>query len=198
MAHINPNIDSANFEQLIQECIDSIAPVEREVKDRQGRWYSLRIRPYRSIDNKIDGAVLALFDIDVPKRFEESVRMAIALAEAILQSSVDPMAIVDAGLRVKSANDRFAQQFGTSADLLRGRTLVELVRPGRSIEQLLELARANGDTPARERALDVTLADESRRTIHISARAFPAYDGDAGRVLLVTAEGAGRQPRQKS
>ena len=38
-------------------------PIERDVKDRQGRWYSLRIRPYKSIDNRIEGAVLALFDV---------------------------------------------------------------------------------------------------------------------------------------
>jgi two-component system CheB/CheR fusion protein len=44
------------------------------VQDRQGRWYSLRIRPYRTADNKIDGAVLTLFDINAPKRHEGSVR----------------------------------------------------------------------------------------------------------------------------
>src|SRR5204863_6388968 len=73
IGHINPNIVGANLEQLITECIDSIAQVEREVQDRQGHWYSLRIRPYRSLDNKIDGAVLTLYDIDAPKRYEESV-----------------------------------------------------------------------------------------------------------------------------
>ena len=41
--------------------IDSVSLIEREVRDRQGRWFSLRIRPYKSLDNKIDGAVLALF-----------------------------------------------------------------------------------------------------------------------------------------
>ena len=34
------------------------------VTDRQGRTYLLRIRPYKSIENRIDGAVLALFDVD--------------------------------------------------------------------------------------------------------------------------------------
>src|SRR5262245_56992246 len=71
IGHINPNIDCPNLEQLIVECMDSVAPVERDVLDRQGRWYSLRIRPYKSLDNKIDGAVLALFDVDSLKRSEQ-------------------------------------------------------------------------------------------------------------------------------
>ena len=37
---------------------------EREVQDGEGRWYSLRIRPYRTTENKIDGAVLTLVDIN--------------------------------------------------------------------------------------------------------------------------------------
>jgi two-component system, chemotaxis family, CheB/CheR fusion protein len=38
------------------------------VQDKQGHWYLLRVRPYKSADNHIDGAVVALFDIDAAKR----------------------------------------------------------------------------------------------------------------------------------
>jgi two-component system CheB/CheR fusion protein len=70
IAHINPNIDCPNLSELIVDCMETVTPVERDVRDRQGRWYSLRIRPYKSLDNRIDGAVLALFDIDFLKRAE--------------------------------------------------------------------------------------------------------------------------------
>ena len=68
IGQINPNIDRSDLEQLILECIDSVTPVERQVRDGEGRWFSLRIRPYKSLDNKIDGAVIALFDIDALRR----------------------------------------------------------------------------------------------------------------------------------
>ena len=68
IGQIKPNIDCPDLDRLIVECIDSVTPTERDVQDGQGRWYSLRIRPYKSLDNKIDGAVLALFDVDVLKR----------------------------------------------------------------------------------------------------------------------------------
>jgi len=37
---------------------------ERDVQDRSGRWFALRVRPYKDLENRIDGAVLTLFDID--------------------------------------------------------------------------------------------------------------------------------------
>jgi two-component system CheB/CheR fusion protein len=74
IAHINPNIDCPNLAELITECIDTVTPIERDVRDRQGRWFALRIRPYKSLENKIEGAVLALFDIDILKRSEQSGR----------------------------------------------------------------------------------------------------------------------------
>jgi PAS domain-containing protein len=47
---------------------------EVEVQDKKGRWYSLRIRPYYTTDNRIDGAVLVLVDVDALKRVEVAIR----------------------------------------------------------------------------------------------------------------------------
>ncbi len=56
---------------LISAVIDSIVPKEMEVQDAEGRWYLLRIRPYRTLENQIDGAVIVLVDIDLLKRGKE-------------------------------------------------------------------------------------------------------------------------------
>ena len=45
---------------MLREVIETLIIQEREVEARDGRWYSLRIRPYRTPDNKIDGAVISL------------------------------------------------------------------------------------------------------------------------------------------
>ena len=50
-------VDLPDLEALVAEVIDTVQPAEREVRDRDGRWYALRIHPYRTADNKIDGAV---------------------------------------------------------------------------------------------------------------------------------------------
>ena len=54
--------------------IDTVRPTEREVQDRTGAGISLRLRPYRTADNRIDGAVIVLVDIDEIKRTELELR----------------------------------------------------------------------------------------------------------------------------
>src|SRR5207245_9760106 len=52
ISDIKPNIDCPDLEKLITEVIDTITIREREVKDRHGRWYSMRIRQYKNVDNR--------------------------------------------------------------------------------------------------------------------------------------------------
>jgi two-component system CheB/CheR fusion protein len=187
IGHINPNIEGANLEPMIAECIDSISAIEREVQDRQGRWYSLRIRPYRSAENKIEGAVLALFDIDTPKRYEASVRSALDLAEALLQNAPRPAALLDFALRLRSANQHFVELFGLSADGLRGRALTELSRGGDGLEELV----ARGAGEAASDGMTLTLRPSQLPDgVAFLARTFAAQDGTSGGVVLLTAADA--------
>ena len=48
--------------------IEDISVAEREVRDEQGHWYSMRIRPYQTEENRIEGAVLTLVDVDELRR----------------------------------------------------------------------------------------------------------------------------------
>jgi two-component system CheB/CheR fusion protein len=71
IAQINPNFDFDALGDLIQESIDKVAPLEREIKDRSGRWHAIRVRPYKGADNRLDGAVIAVIDIHAAKIYEE-------------------------------------------------------------------------------------------------------------------------------
>jgi two-component system CheB/CheR fusion protein len=64
ISDLRPNVDIPNLEDLLREVMETLAMRERRVTDRQGREYSLRVRPYRTTDNKIDGAVITLVDIN--------------------------------------------------------------------------------------------------------------------------------------
>lgn len=59
---------------LLTEVLDTVSPRELDVQDTRGRWYSLRLRPYRTLENKIDGVVLMLVDISDRKRAEFAVK----------------------------------------------------------------------------------------------------------------------------
>src|SRR5205814_6341629 len=55
---IKANVKTPDLKQAVQRVIDSLEIQEFRVEDHDGRWYSMRIRPYRTIDNKIDGVVI--------------------------------------------------------------------------------------------------------------------------------------------
>jgi two-component system CheB/CheR fusion protein len=75
----------------------------------------MRIRPYKTLDNRIDGAVVALVDIDALKRSEVEIREARDYAEAIVRTARDPLLILSADLRVHTANEAFYQRFQSLA-----------------------------------------------------------------------------------
>jgi two-component system CheB/CheR fusion protein len=63
-----PKIDVPEMEHLFMDVIDNLTTRQSEVRDKEGRTYSMSIRPYRTGDNRIDGAVMALFDITEGKQ----------------------------------------------------------------------------------------------------------------------------------
>lgn len=60
---IKSNVDVPDLEKLIIEVIQTPTIKELNVRDNEDCWYSMRIRPYLTIDNKIDGVIIALIDV---------------------------------------------------------------------------------------------------------------------------------------
>jgi two-component system CheB/CheR fusion protein len=70
-----------NLGKMVTETIETMVSQEIEVQDHKGHWFRLQVRPYKTIDNKIDGAVLALVDINNLKRSLKEVKAAKKEAE---------------------------------------------------------------------------------------------------------------------
>lgn len=68
IGHLKPNLRLDDFSGLITQVIESLTPYEGDVQDQAGHWHSLRVRPYVTSDNKIDGASIVLLDIDAVRR----------------------------------------------------------------------------------------------------------------------------------
>jgi two-component system CheB/CheR fusion protein len=60
-----------DLERQITGVVQTLTLREQEVRDDEGRWWALTIRPYQTIDHLVDGAVLVFADIDASKRFGE-------------------------------------------------------------------------------------------------------------------------------
>lgn len=126
IANVRHNLDFPDLEEFISEVIRNVQESEREVRDTKGRWYSLRVRPYISLDNKVDGAVLVLVDISALKRTETEIREARDYAEAIIETIGEPLIILDEKLHVQTANRAFYEKFQVSPDETQNRLFYEL------------------------------------------------------------------------
>jgi two-component system CheB/CheR fusion protein len=67
IGNIKPNIEIPDLEVRVRTVIDQVTPQALELQDKDGRWYSVRIRPYKSAENRIEGAVIAFVDVDEVK-----------------------------------------------------------------------------------------------------------------------------------
>jgi len=76
-----PCIRVDDLDAQIVEVIETICVKESEVRDRDGRWYRLQIRPYQTPDDKIDGAIVSLVDIDALKHLVGEAQLARGEAE---------------------------------------------------------------------------------------------------------------------
>src|SRR2546428_10347939 len=71
---INLGVQLPDFKAIINEVVANTISKEIEAKGPQGRWYMIRMGPYRTADNKIEGVVLAFVDIDRLKQGEAKLR----------------------------------------------------------------------------------------------------------------------------
>ncbi|MES1195972.1 MAG: CheR family methyltransferase, partial [Steroidobacter sp.] len=73
-----------DLDEFVAQAIANVRESERDVRDKEGHWYSLRVRPYMTLDNRVDGAVLVFVDINALKRSEQVVAEARDYAENIV------------------------------------------------------------------------------------------------------------------
>jgi two-component system CheB/CheR fusion protein len=76
LSDLKLRVDIPDLEARIVHTIDSLATTEEDVRDDQGHWWSFSIRPYRTVDHVIDGAVLIFTNIDAVKRYGEEATQA--------------------------------------------------------------------------------------------------------------------------
>jgi two-component system CheB/CheR fusion protein len=63
LSNINPSIEIADLQAMVAQVVSDFRPLEREITDRMGVHYQFKILPYRTVENKIDGAVITIVDM---------------------------------------------------------------------------------------------------------------------------------------
>jgi two-component system CheB/CheR fusion protein len=178
---IKPNIKVPDLDVLVAEVMEDMTTKEIETQDNLGRWFQLQVRPYRTTENKIDGAVISLIDIDSLKRSRDD-------ANSIIESQPVPILVVDGHYRVKLANDIFYQKFHVSKIETEGMKVTDLGSGQWKIPQLqklLELTLVNDET-FEHFQVEYDFPNIGKKIMFLSSRRFHlAGSGETAALLVI-------------
>jgi two-component system CheB/CheR fusion protein len=135
LGEIRANIN-VDLEQVARDTIEQAALHEQEVRDNAGTWYLMRARPYKTLDNRLDGAVISFHDIDKLKHTLEETKL---YADTVIETAREPILVLDKDLRVVVANPAFYTTFKQSKAETENQLLHELGNRQWNIPRLLEL-----------------------------------------------------------
>ena len=129
----------ASLIEDIKEVLRTLAPRERDLPGALGRHhYLVRILPYRTVHNVIEGVVITFTDVTQLKQAEESATASKIYAQDIVDTIREPLLVLDDNLRVQSANPAFYRTFQLTAAETEGKLLFEL---GAALWDIPELRR---------------------------------------------------------
>ncbi len=126
ISDIRPNINVPDLDTLILEVVDSLTIREQEIQDTQGRWFSMTIRPYKTIDNRIDGAIVTLEDINDLKQGMLRIKEARDYAEAIVETVREHLIVLSKDLRVVTANKAYYKDFAVTPEVIKDKYFYDI------------------------------------------------------------------------
>ena len=148
MAHIVSNLpDYHTLVADVQAVLATLIPKEVEVQARDGQWYTLRILPYRTLANVIEGAVISFVNTTEAVRTRESLRQANDLLRlaVVVRDAHDAITVQDLDGRTLAWNPGAVRLYGWSEQEALQMNVCERIpenlRPG-ALAQLAQLGRA--------------------------------------------------------
>lgn len=189
ISDLRPNIEIPDFPKMVADVIESLRTKECDVHDHRGRWYSLRIRPYITTENKINGAAIAFVDIDTMKRTAADLAISRDNAETIVETVWEPLVVLDQQLRVQRANAAFYRIFQLDRNNVEHKSLASLNGDAWNNPDLI--AGLQRIIPRNSRLRDYELRADfpnlGRRTLQLNAhRIF--WEGSGTQMILLAIE----------
>jgi len=142
LAHIVSNLLREDLVADAGVVLETLQPLEKEVESKDGGWYLVRVMPYRALRQEVTGVVITFTDITAIKRLAREQEAARAYAESVVDTVREPLIVLDASLRVISANRSFYGTFEVSPEETEHRYLYDL---GNGQWDIPELKRLLGD-----------------------------------------------------
>lgn len=167
--NINAGLDMADLRNIVSQVMTDLNPTGRSLTMR-GKAYRMRVTPYRTLENKVEGAVLTF----APALTEEQRKEASA-AELPAEFTL----VLDSNLHIKSATPSFYRAFGITPESARNRplhTLDHVVSDNPELQKALQKAQQTNESIA-PLTVEVSVAGNTRRKFECRLERI-TFDGD--------------------
>jgi len=129
ISDIAHNLAYDGFLEDIKHVLGNLVRIEKAVQTREGGAYIMRILPYRTVENVVDGLVVTFVDITAQKKSQEreaAAKAAQVYTQTILDTVREPLVVLDEDLRVMSANRPFYETFKVNRENTEHKPIYEL------------------------------------------------------------------------
>ncbi len=192
IGHVVNNLDYDGLMDDLADVLKTLAPREAEVRTVAGDWHKMRILPYRTTDNRIDGAVLTFSPINEQKKTQGELKDAVrgmetawTLVRAVFDMNREPMAVLDSDDRIVIANRGFTGLVNASQETIAGADFFSLqqhITKREDLKTALNAALEKG-TEFKTPTIGMT-GPEGKRTFVIHGRIIRKDDDFPYRILL--------------
>jgi two-component system CheB/CheR fusion protein len=168
-----------DLDRLITQVIDNVVQKEVEIQDGDGRWYSMRMRPYRTADNRIDGVLMIYVDIHAAKTTQEALREQSSFSSAIMESSGALVLVTDMEGRIGAFNRACQIVSGYRLEEVAGKIIWETpLAPQEEVQRVRTIyRRLAGGSAAIQHETSWIAKNGSRRLISWNSAAIPDAAG---------------------
>jgi two-component system CheB/CheR fusion protein len=146
VSHLVSNFVSySGLVAAVQAVLDTLVPTELEVQTTDGTWYLMRILPYRTLKNVIEGAVISFLDVTETVRIRESLHEANSLRRlaVVVRDAHDAITVQDLSGRIVAWNPGAVRLYGWSEAEALALHANDRVPPPLRAEAATQLARGS-------------------------------------------------------
>jgi two-component system, chemotaxis family, CheB/CheR fusion protein len=112
ISDLTHKMDYSQFLGDAEQVLRNLIPLERELRRADGRWFLMRLRPYRTVEDRIEGVVITFIDISELKESEQAlVRAKESLEERVMERTIE---LDDANYKLTQARDLFKALFNAN------------------------------------------------------------------------------------
>ncbi len=157
---MSSRLDYPELVRDAEEVLRTLVAKEKLVSHAEGKWFTVRIMPYRTKENVIDGVVITFLDVTELRKTQETLENTLSLTEGIVETVRESLLVLDSELCVVLANRTFYRTFRTS--------------PGETEnKRIYDLGGGQWDIPELRRLLETILPENTQLQDFVVEHEFP-------------------------